>query len=172
LPADDERACSQLDQARERRIDFSFGAGAHDMDLQPERTRRLLHVSRLGLGSGIFRVHEQTDDLGCGYQIVQQAESLRYQLGVQLGYAGDVATRPVQAGYEAERDRVTGRLEHDRNDSGGCFCCESRGCASRGDHVHFLAHQICRQSRKSIIVTLRPAVFERDIPVFDVAGFT
>ena len=134
--ADDERAGSQLDQTRERRIDLSFGAGVQDMDLQPERARCLLHVARLGLGSGIFLVHEQADDLGCGYQIVQQAQSLRHQLGVQLGYAGDVATRLIQAGYEAERDRITGGLEDDGNDSGRSFRCEGGGCASRGDHGH------------------------------------
>jgi hypothetical protein len=72
----------------------------------------------LGLGSRIGRVHKQTDNRGCGYQIVQQAQSFWHQLGVQQSYAGEIATRPVQACHQAKLDRVTGRIKDDRNGSG------------------------------------------------------
>ena len=81
------------------------------MDLQPERAGRLLHVLYLCLRSWIGRVYKQPDNSGCGYQIAQQPQSFRHQLGTQLGDACDVPTGPVQAGYEAEPDRVTGRIE-------------------------------------------------------------
>ena len=51
------------------------------------------------------------------------------------------------------------------------FGCEGGGCASRGDHGHLSPHQIGRQSRKSVVVILRPAVFDGDILVLDVASF-
>jgi hypothetical protein len=133
--------------------------------------RRFLHVSRLGLGSRIGRVHKQTDSRGCGYQIVQQPQSFRHQLGTQLGHAGDVATRPVQAGHQAKLDRVTGRLEDDRNGSGRTFGCEGCGRAGRCDHAYPSAHQIGHQSRKSIVVPLRPMVFDRDVLALDVTSF-
>jgi hypothetical protein len=162
---------SELGKTGERCVELAFGAGMQDVDLQPERMRRLLHVSRLGLGSRILRVHERTDNLGCGYQIVQQSQSFRHQLGTQLGHAGDVAIRPIEAGHQAERDWVTGRIEDDRNDSGRSLGCEGRGCASRGDHDHLSAHQIGRHPRQSIVLALRPTVFDLDVMVLDVASF-
>src|SRR5262249_21295201 len=95
--ADYERVCSELDQTRERCVDLTFGAGIQDMDLQPNRVRRLLHVFRLGLGSGIFRVHEQTDNFGCRHRVVQQSHSLRYLLGGLPSYMGNVVPRSVEA---------------------------------------------------------------------------
>ena len=81
------------------------------MELHPEGASRLLHVLYLGLRSWIGRVYKQPDYGGCGYQIAQQLQSFRYQLGTQLGDACDVPTGPVQAGDEAEPDRVAARFE-------------------------------------------------------------
>src|SRR5262249_4594737 len=36
---------------------------------------------------------------------------------------------------------------------------------------HMPAHEFCRQCGKPIVVTLRPAVFDRNVLAFDVAGF-
>ena len=40
----------------------------------------------------------------------------------------------------------------------------------RVDDRHLAANQIGRQRRQAIILTLRPAVFDADIAVFDIAG--
>src|SRR5262249_25593881 len=50
---------------------------------------------------------------------------------------------------------------------------ERRGSAARhGDHVDLAADQIGRQSRQSIVTTVRPAIFDRHVLPRDVAGFT
>jgi hypothetical protein len=40
-----------------------------------------------------------------------------------------------------------------------------------GDYGHLSANEVGRQRRQPIVMTLRPAVFDRDILVFDVADF-
>ena len=103
IGADHERACSQLDQGCEDRIEVAFGARMQDMELQPEGAGRRLQVSRLGLGnSGIGRVDEQGNDGRRGDQLVQQFQPLRPYLHVQDGHAREVAARSVQAGDKSE----------------------------------------------------------------------
>jgi len=41
----------------------------------------------------------------------------------------------------------------------------------RHNERHMAAYEFCRQCGKAIVVTLRPAVFDRDVLAFDVAGF-
>jgi hypothetical protein len=50
-----------------------------------------------------------------------------------LGHARNVATRPVQAGDEAELDRIGGGFEHDRNGRGRRFCRQCRRSAGGGN---------------------------------------
>ena len=45
IGADHERACPQLDQGCEGRVEVAFGARMQDMELQPEGAGRRLHVS-------------------------------------------------------------------------------------------------------------------------------
>ena len=83
IGADDERAGMQLDEGREGGVDLAFGAGLQDMELQPLRARRLLHVSHRCARHRIVRVHEQGDHLGLGNQLGQQLEPLGHQLDVE-----------------------------------------------------------------------------------------
>jgi hypothetical protein len=41
----------------------------------------------------------------------------------------------------------------------------------RGYHGHLATNQIGGQRRQSIVVSLRPAVFDRHVPTLDIAGF-
>ena len=50
LGADEERAGLQLDDGREGGVDLAFGAGFQDMELQPLRAHRFLHVLDHALG--------------------------------------------------------------------------------------------------------------------------
>ena len=52
IAADHEPACPQLGQGCEDGIEVALGARMQDMELQPERARRRLQVSRYGLGDG------------------------------------------------------------------------------------------------------------------------
>src|SRR5262249_15591648 len=85
---------------------------------------------------------------------------------------GEVAAGPVEAPDDAELDGIAADREHD-----GYRCRRRLGCqyrritALRHNERHMAAHEFCRQRGKPIVVTLRPAVFDRDVLAFDVAGF-
>ena len=69
-------------------------------------------------------------------------------------------------------DRVDRYLEDDRNRRGRRLCRQRRrSAAGRGNHGHLTANQIGRQRRQSIVLAVRPAIFDRDVLALDIAGF-
>ena len=84
------------------------------------------------------------------------------QLDVEEADAGYIAARPGEAGDEAGGDRVVAAQEDDR-DHRGCAFRPGRGRAARHDHVDLAADEFGGQSGQSIVVTLRPTVFDRHI---------
>ena len=100
---------------------------------------------------------------------MQQLETFSHQLSDQSRYACHVAVRPVEAGDEASLDRVAG-VEDDRDRRGRGLGSGCRGVAAdRRNHVDLAANEICSQSRQSVILALRPTVFDRDVPALDTA---
>ena len=86
---------------------------------------------------------------------------------------GDVAARPIEAGDETQPDRIVADW---RRRSGivavAALAASAAGVAAdRDDHGHLAADQIGRQRRQSIVLTLRPAVFDRHVLALDIAGF-
>src|SRR4249920_2618297 len=79
--------------------------------------------------------------------------------------------RPVQAGHEAEPDRITSRLEDNRNGSSRSFCCKGSRRACCGYDSHPSPDQIGYQSRKPVSATLRPTIFDRNVLAFVVSAF-
>src|SRR5262249_39269597 len=85
---------------------------------------------------------------------------------------GEVAAGPVEAPDDAEPHGIAADREHD-----GYRCRRRFGrqyrriTALRHNERHMAAHEFCRQCGKPIVVTLRPAVLDRDVLAFDVAGF-
>ena len=150
-----------------------FGAGVKHMTLQPERARRRLHVSiarssafeLLGLTSTAIDAALGTSSCSSSSRFARPARG-------QEGDARDVAARPVEAGDKAELDRVAADREDDRDRRGRRLGRKRRRrAAGRDDHRHLTANQIGRQRRQPIILALRPAVFDRDVPALDIAGF-
>jgi hypothetical protein len=68
------------------------------------------------------------------------------------------------------RQRLSDRKD-DRYRRGSRLCGSCRGEASHDNYDHLTAHKICRQLRKSIVLTLGPAIFDRDVLTLDIAGF-
>ena len=69
-------------------------------------------------------------------------------------------------------DRVAADREDDRNRRGRRLCRQCRRSTADGDdHAHLTADQIGRQRRQSIVLALRPAIFDRHILALDIAGF-
>src|SRR5262249_42201520 len=67
---------------------------------------------------------------------------------------------------------VAAEREHDGYRCRRRLCRQYRGItALRHNEGHMAAHEFCRQCGKPIIATLCPAVFNREVLAFDVAGF-
>src|SRR5262249_24769003 len=170
IGADHEPACPQLEQGCEDRIEVALGARVQDMKLQPEGARRRLQISRQGLGTGIGWIDEDRND-GCSRdQLVQHFQPLRSYFYGQRGDAREVTARSIEAGDEALLDRIEAGREDDRNRR----CCRlghrGRRNGAYGNHRHLTANQVGRECGQSIIVTLCPAIFDRNVLAFDVAG--
>src|SRR6266851_562655 len=78
IGADEQRSGSLSDQGGKSRFDFLLGAGVQNEDLLADSASRLLHLSRLGLGLSIARVHEHGDQRRARHELAAApAASLR-----------------------------------------------------------------------------------------------
>src|SRR5215475_14201693 len=143
-----------------------------NMNLLPDRVGCLLNISRLRLKIRIVRVEEHADQSCCWNEIVQEPDPLCLNSRQQKIYPCRVAAWPVEAGDEAELDRVVAGTEDDRNGRGCCFGSERRLRAPcRGDDGDVTVNQIGRERRQPIELVLRPAKFDRDVVAVDEPGF-
>ena len=97
---------------------------------------------------------------------MQQFQPLRRHLNVQLRHARDVRARPVEAGDEANSDRVHSPFEDDRNGRSRGLCRKRRWSSGRGNHGYLTTNQIGRQCGQAIIFTLPPAIFDGHVTAF------
>jgi hypothetical protein len=102
---------------------------------------------------------------------VQQLEPLCRQLCRNKRDACNVATRPVETGDEPGLDRVNTDNKDDWDRRGRRFSGECRRAADGRYYGHLTTNQIGRQARQSIVLALRPTVFDRDVLALDVASF-
>src|SRR5262245_21685689 len=85
---------------------------------------------------------------------MQQVESLCRQLPAEKVGPRQVASRPGEAGDEAEPDRVLGGNKGDRDRRGCRLGSDRRGGCGRGDYSDPPANQFGRQFRQSIELVL------------------
>jgi hypothetical protein len=74
-----------------------------------------LNVRDKGLSEGIVGTDQHGNAHGFRLQLMQQPKLLCPKRRVNEGDTGDVAARPVEAGDEAELDRIAGGYEDDRD---------------------------------------------------------
>src|SRR5215472_6377868 len=138
-----------------------------NMNLLPDRVGCLLNISRLRLKIRIVRVEEHADQSCCWNEIVQEPDPLCLNSRQQKIYPCRVAAWPVEAGDEAELDRVVAGTEDDRNGRGCCFGSERRLRAPcGGDDGDVTVNQIGRERRQSVVLTFRPAILDRYVLTF------
>src|SRR5215831_3654518 len=172
LGGDEERAGTQFDQGGESGVDLAFGAGSQDMELQPLRAHRFLHVSNELLSSRIHRIHQQGNHPGLGNQLGEQLEAFGRQVAGENTEAGEVATRSRQTSDEAGADRVADAGENDRDCRGRVLRRECRReAAACNDQIDLAVDKMGGHRGQPIIATLGPAVFDRNVLPLDVAGF-
>ena len=98
-------------------------------------------------------------------------ELLGRQIDPEKAHPGDVPARPVEARHDACPDWVPAIDEDDGNGRRRRLGRKCRGVGVGNDHRDPAANQIGRQRGQSIILFLRPAVFDHHVPALDVAGF-
>src|SRR5262249_20209732 len=131
--------------------------------------RRFLHVN---LGAWAGRVYEKRNHSRRGHCFFQKLRGLRYQFRVQKAHAGNVATRPIEAGNETQSNGVADRRKNDGNRRSRFLGRKGRRrAACRKEHRHSQVNEFSRQRRQSIIVTFRPAKRDRQILTFDKPRF-
>ena len=94
------------------------------------------------------------------------------QRGIELVHAGGVAAWPRQAGDEANADRIIGGVEQDRDGRGRSLGRERGGGCPRDNYRCMALHQLRRQRRQLIVLSLRVAGFDRQVAALDIAGFS
>ena len=103
---------------------------------------------------------------------MQQPKPLRLNFAGEDIDAGDVAAGAVEAGDEAEPNRIVAAREYDRNPQ--CFRRLHRPDGrrtGRKNDCHLPMNQIGAQRRQAIAVSLRPAILDRHIAPFGEAAF-
>jgi hypothetical protein len=101
-----QRASPALDECCKGSFDFAIAADVENFDLLPNGRSR---SSDLSLGSGEFGIDEHGNSRGSWPQFTQEPKLLRRKLHRHEADTGDVATKPVEAGDEANLDRVAPR---------------------------------------------------------------
>ena len=138
-----------------------------DMELQSKGAGRCLRISRYGFGSGSGRVDEQGHDGRRGDQLMQQLQPLRPDLHVQDAHAREVASRPVQAGDKAKRQRVAPTTKRSGSSRLLPLLAVPQGHSRRSRPP--TANEVGGQRGQSIVLVVRPAVFDREVLALDIA---
>ena len=102
----------------------------------------------------------------------KQFETLRLQRGTDQAHTCNVAAGSVEARYETRLDRIGGADKDDRDRVGGRFRGFRRIGAAPGENDSDVSsNQLVGQGRQLVVVTLRPAIFDDNIPTFRVPIF-
>ena len=103
---------------------------------------------------------------------MQHLQLLRSEFYKQHAHSRSIVARPVEAGDNAKLDRVAATVENNWDRLRRCLGGQCRRLASHGhDHGHLTARQLNRKRRQSIVVSLRPTIFNRDVLAFDIPDF-
>src|SRR6516162_5234556 len=99
------------------------------------------------------------------------AQPLRRQLIGEKIDPRQIAARPIEAGDEAQPDRVFADAEGDRDRRRCRLGCECRsGTSGRNDYCYLPVNQFGCQLRQPLELTLSPAIFDRHVLALDIAG--
>src|SRR6516162_5038689 len=120
--SDNEPASAKLIESRKRRFDIGFRTGLKDVELKSKSSGCHLHLWQQLRGIGLIGwAYEQSHSFHVRDQLMQKLQPLRVHLYVQRRYAGDVATRSVQARDQPRCDRITPNFKDDRDRGGSRF---------------------------------------------------
>src|SRR5262249_17774838 len=168
---DEQPSRSCLGQTHEGSVNFAVGACFQYLNLYPDDRSRRQQVSCRQLKCpGIVRILKKADSRSAGHQLVQQRESLGSEFHDEIVEPRKVAPRPIKVSNKAELHGVSADEEHNW-DAGSCSLSrQNTHQPGRDDCGHSKLDQISRQRRQSISLVSRPAIFDDQVPAFNVAG--
>ena len=159
-----------LREGLRRRRRFALVAGVEDLNLLPDDARRRLHVSDLPARRSDCSDSRARRSRRLWAPARAAAPAASPPARLRGSHAGDVAARPVEAGDKAD---LTGSPPT-TNTIGivvvAALAASAAALPPCDDHRHLAADQIGRQRRQSIVLTFRPAIFDRDVLALDIAG--
>ena len=98
------------------------------MQIHAKFAGRRQQIGRLCLGTGRTGWVDYASNGSNGRKkLMEQLQSLWSQPGIQLGYARNIAARPIEAVDEAEPNRVVARFEDDRTVVVAAFAASAAG---------------------------------------------
>ena len=124
-------------------------------------------------GSRPGGIDESRDGFCRGSQLAQDSHPLCRKLGADVCEARDIAARMVEALNQAQLHGVGPVFEDYRYRGSRRLCRQCDGRVTTGRyHGHRAANEVCDQRGQPIKVVFYPAIFDRDVSAFDIAGLT
>src|SRR5262249_54510553 len=140
-----------------------------EMELCSKCAGCCFQIFQEALGIKRVRLIEQKCNVLCRRHFVYQLQLLWNRCGQELAHAGDVTSRPIQAGDNPCLDRIDPGLKNNGDGAGRSLGRQRTGSTTqRNDDGDLALDQIGRQGWKSLIRIFRPAVFNRNILLLNV----
>src|SRR5262249_33209803 len=167
---DQKSAGASLQQACKCSIDLICIACIYDFNSQVEDSACLLNLLQSEFGIRVIGIHQGGDPCRGG-KLAQQFKTLRGQHTCERGDPGQITARPVKASDEVLCDRIAAHEEDNWNGGGRRLRRVCRVNPGRYNHCDSALNQIGGERGQSIIVTVRPAVFDGYIAPLVIPGF-
>src|SRR5215831_1384955 len=152
----------QFRECGERFFQIGIFAYFHDSNVAPNTLCGALHLAPFHVRKVEDRSKQVTDNLTSWDNFVYKLQTLGFEVSTEDGYAGDVATRVIEAGNIPKFYGIAPGRNDDRN----CFGRSDSGhlrSARRDQDGWVNAHKISGKFRKAIEVLIRPPIFDRDV---------
>jgi len=167
-----ERGGAGLQYLAERDVELGASTSIHDVKPDPERARRIPDLPHLRFRSRAARVHQIGDHGRVRHNLVQQRETFGVGCDTHTADAGYIAARSIHAWATRPSSQPDHRRSETRWNRGGSDLCGAawfRGANGRYD-ADVAANEIGRQSRQSIIFSVRPSICDRHIASIHIAS--
>jgi hypothetical protein len=120
--------------------------------------------------AGIIGITHRAEAARVGNDLPQQLDHLAAQIAGEIGDAGDIRSRPRQAGDQALIDGIGDPDEDDGDRRGRAPGGDHRGCGPCQDDIVATAHEIGRDVLVLLGRGRRRAEFDGEVLAFDIAA--
>src|SRR5215831_8876154 len=108
----------------------------------------------------------------CRQQLVHEAKAFGVDLSGEEIDTSRIAAPSREARHQAERRRIVGDAENDRDCCSYSFGRErGNGTGRRRDHGYAPLHKLCQQCRQAFVVAAQPVVLHRNILALNITAF-